>query len=291
MTFNDKQRQYLLGTAGVLVLLFIALQVVFVRPLVGQVRALENKVREKEQALRKTGWPLDHDRLKLLARQKEKEVGAAREKRQAVLDRTTSLFREKISQLYETAQHFQRQVSRLDYQQEFYRIEQKFKDQGIVFDTEILRLSEDSQGRHTYRLVLQLWTLEAVLDKALRHQLKPLLASTDTNAGAMVTVLPSRAFYVTREDEEPYLLEFPVRIRLTGAVAHCHEFLRAHDDAEPFFTIPRMELRKALPSPQAPADDRIEVEFECSAFYLLRSEDGQPATHDAGQRRTLPRGA
>ncbi|MCF7854107.1 MAG: hypothetical protein K9N51_04855 [Candidatus Pacebacteria bacterium] len=296
---NTMNRQHiLLGVAGLAIVLYLAVYLMFAHPLARDVKAYRNRVDTKRNALRGSGWPLNYEALQKIADTTERKRAAAERHKNALLDRTTSLFRERILRLYETPLHFQNQVSRLDYQEEFYRIERKLTEHGIKLDRDILGISEESVRPQTYQLVLQLWTLEAITDAMTAHNLRPLPARGRTNTegraakgtnGAALTVLEPETFYLKGADDKPYLLHFAVRLEVEGAVQDVYRFLATAHTDNAFFTVTQMELHKALPEKQNTAD-LVEAALECGAFYIpdgsVRIEQAIPEAP-----RVLPPGA
>jgi hypothetical protein len=287
----------LISLAGAAVLLFLVSQLLISQPLRHEVSAAQAQVRSTQDYLRLSGWPLDFERLSALEREMQKKQATAEQRHDDVLRATTSLFAERIMRLYENPGQFQQQVTRLDYQQEFYRIERKFKEEGIVFDRAVLQMSEDTAGVLTYQLVLQLWVLETALDRLLEHGLQPtvITVSEPGNPAAAprqahsLRVLRPREYCLDPEIPTPYLLEFPVRVTVRGEAKALHAFLVAAGDSAAFLAVPRIEARTQAPA-GAGAGEEVIADLECSAFYLLqRDVSGVP--DKAGSKGNLPPGA
>lgn len=283
---------------------FAAGHVLLVRPIARRVTDLKEEVDGKEHKLRKAGWPLEVEQLRTIASRKAQEQRRITRLKDEVVNRTTALFKDKIMRLYETWKHFEKQVSRLDYQQEFLRVEHKLTGKGIKLHENILNLSEDSAGRNTYELMLQLWAFEAATDKLLAYDLHPVLTRAfqpdpkedgeervrPIPKASTITVLPPVPYYLHESDTAPYLLEFGVQFKVRGKTVDLHDFL-AHASAPPnFIAVPRLEAQKPVPvGKRNNSDEVIEANIICTTYYLLNKEV-RPAPRKA-KPKALPAGA
>ena len=270
---------------------FLAVELIVLGPLRTEVRDLRQQAREKGTRLRGTGWPLVLAQLEPAAGERQRQTTVAARTRDEVLTAATSLFRERVQSQYETREHFRRQVTRLDYQEEFNRVERKLRDAGVPIDKEIFKMSEDSVGADTYQLVLQVWTVEAVVDRALAAGLKVTPArevAEGGRGGAMLSVLDPAFFLLDGKDTEPYLMRVPVRIRVAGSLESLQRLLATAGDRTAFLSVDRMELRKPSPGGREPSGHPVEADLVCSSFFLLR-DDWTPAP-PAGPPKVLPHG-
>lgn len=291
------QHKRLAALAGVLLAATAAYYFFVLRPKQQQVARSSSRADRTAADLKEEGWPLDADRLSKLYEQKEKELEKVSERARRVFEESTSTFDPKIQMFFGTNENFRNEVSRLDYQEEFNQIEQQLRGQGIIFAEEVLNLGENTSSDYTYQLVLKLWTVEEVTELVLNHDLTPAKSSsvrvlTETGKqpyASLISALPMVAYFVNEQAEEPYVLEFPVRMTVRGKLQDFTRFLASLTSEGRFVPISRMELRKVLPNRRQPALDVVEVEIECSCFYkLTESVQKQPT---GGDRKVLPPGA
>ena len=302
----------LLGIGCFAVFLFV------LRPKAQAVENARSEFTEIQGRLRKSGWPLDAERLEKLLDGVQRrlegpkdtpgpgDVTAAigiKNKADIVLRDATSMFKPKIEKFFGSTADFMKEASRLDYREEYNQLERRLAGEGIVLAEEVLNLGEGSSSPSTYQLLLQLYTLEAVLDLALESDLRPakdpnVTVATETNQrgvqAAKLTVLPMRPYFLRPEDKEPYVLEFPVRMTLRGKLEGVCRFLsRLHANGA-FFPVTHFEMKTENPALARPDSegnvtiDRVEIEVECSAFF--RPSEKAPA-RAVKKVKKLPRGA
>ena len=283
------------------------------RPKFAELEEERAAIRDKRGRLAKTGWPLDVKRLEALLQEMktrlqgdgEREPEDARDavciksRAALVLRDSTAVFNPKIKKFFGTTEDFMKGVSRLDYQEDFNRLEQALTGRGIVLDEEVLNLGEDKSSLYTYQLVLQVWTLEILTDMVAKHNMTfsqvPVAPKQDGRPAARLTVLPVRAYFLSQEEKEPFVLEFPVGMTLHGQLEDVVEFLRTLQAKDTFLPVSHLELRTDDPGASEYFGkggrvnvDRVRVELECSAFFRLRDEIPTPRKKTA---RTGRRGA
>lgn len=265
----------LLGAAAVYFLL--------VRPLAQDVDGARHSLEAKEEELRKSGWPLDAEKLKRTQEEQKKRKEAFQGRAEETQRHATSMFNQKIKAIATSPEHLPDEVTQLDYQDEFFFLQQRLWQHDIVLAEEVFGLGEDTASPHTYQLVLQLWTVEKLVDLALAMKLTPTKHPTvkvvteigKTSYASNVTVLPVRPYFLNAEDKKPYLLEFPVRMELRGTIDSLLTFLRSLHDDETFCPITQLELRKVLPARTSPGTDLIEATVECSSFFSYGAKPPQ----------------
>ncbi|MFO7820597.1 MAG: hypothetical protein R6V56_00845 [Lentisphaeria bacterium] len=305
--YNEMPKAHvmMLGLCGAMLAVFIATHLFLVRPVAQDVKALEQEVNSKRNNIRKRGWPVNVSKLQAIQNRKDRELTDIRKRKNRVIAKSTALFKDKIMRLYDTWQHFEEQVSRLDYQQEFLRIERKLSSRGIKLHKNVLQLSEDSEGRSNYELILQLWVLEAAADKIQAYDLQPVMVPafkpdpdqpeadqpTSPPKASAITVLPAMPYYLNKTSRTPYLLEFGIRFKVKGKAADLYAFLRNVSASPDFLATPRMELRKPVPTGRENSEDTMATDIVCTAYYLL-DKDARPAAEEkASKPKPLPAGA
>ena len=272
------------------------------RPRSKDVADIRHALEDKQRRLARAGWPLDAERLEALDANMKRQLegnsrrrpGTAREatgtrsRAELVFREATSNFDSKVEELFGSTELFVKGVSRLDYEEEFSRLKQGLEAKGIFLAEEILNLGESTSSPYTYQLVLQVWTLDMLVNLALENQLQLVSApgvSVASRAGekraAQVVVLPMRAYYLDRDDDEPYVLEFPVRMSLECRLHNLVEFLQCLHAEGRFLPVRHMELFTGYPGDQRCLEnghvrvEQLRVELECSTFFRLR--DTPPA--------------
>jgi Tfp pilus assembly protein PilO len=285
-----------LATVGVLAAYWF-----WVRPLAIEVASARSSLEETLNKLKASGWPLDSARLESLREQKGKELEQFSKLTEEVLRQATSMFSSKMTMFGGTAEDFRNEVSRLEYQAMYNQFAEKAEQQQVVLSDEVLGLGENTVSPYTYQLVLQLWSLEALVDLALASNLYPLRdvgvrvpnEGGQAQAASQLTVMPIRAYFLNPTDKEPYLLEVPVRLTLSGKLAHFCAFLRALQTDGRFLPVTNLELRKQPSSigqrQQGGVSDVIQVTLVCSAFVSFHEK--APAAPSPGGMKLLPRGA
>ncbi len=276
-----EQHKLIAQLFGVVLLFTAVAYIFFVRPLWADVLAKRNDVSDKETKLKKTGWIIDSSRLEVLQRERQKQLEKITSLSDEVLKQTTSMFQRRLQAFYAPNVDFRNSVSRIDFQIEFDQFRQQMRGRGIILAEEKLGIGENSESPYTYELMLQLWTLEDVMNIVLNHHLRVAQdpkVRVPTEGGRFrrasdISVLPIQAYYLNKSDKEPYVIEIPIRIVLYGSIANVAGFLRALHDVDEktkkprFYPISQMELWKVPPDPKRPAADVVRVKVICSAFF------------------------
>jgi len=282
---RSKKRQIALIAGAIVLVCYVAGQIAVLRPMRKAARAKERELTRKTGELGRKGWPLDHNRLQVMLAETSRKQDIAETRRGAVLYRAGVPFREKIMRRYETPEHFQKQVTRLDYQEEYKRLENYLKSKDIAVAPHVFKLSEDTVGLDNYKLVLQLWTMQTVVETALAKGLSVADVPFDESTLLEGQPKPPRAsdlgalaivpYLAAPHIKEPYLLRIPVRLNLVGDVSQLYDFLQAAGRDDVFFNIDHLEGKKPIPPGTDFNNRRVEAEVECSTFYILDSETGR----------------
>jgi hypothetical protein len=257
--------------------------------------ALREEAATLRKRLRKAGWPLRADRLEAaLADMKKRLEGppgrkldnpdaeGVKARAERVLAHAGAMFAPRIRRQFGTTEDFILNVSRLDFQMEFNRLQQKLSAAGIHLSPKLLGLAEDSSSPYTYQLMLQVWTLDLLADllrdSGLAVCTNPAVTvrgESGKHPAARITMLPPVAYTVRRDDERPYLLEFPVRLQLTGTVEAAMKFIRSLTAGGNFLPVGHMQIfTEPPPRPDLRKGgtiqvDTIRIDLECSAFFPL----------------------
>lgn len=296
---KNKKRLVSLSVIVALILVYLTAQIFILRPSRVNARMKRKKIDKDTRELVSKGWPLNEGKLKQLLSRTNQRRDAAEKRRAALFQRAGQPFQTAIFERFGSPQNFQQQISRLDYQEEFKRVENYLTDSRIVILPEVFKLSEDTVGLENYKLVLQLWTIETVVKSAREKGLKvanvplgqqewvdgqPPARVSDLGAMPIVPYVPATHVDI------PYLLRIPVRARFSGTARQLHEFLTTAAVGDIFFTVDHIQVRKPIPSKVRYSNQRIEAVVECSTFYILDSESGRKMMKKP-EIKLLPAGA
>ncbi len=289
-----KQHKNVATLILLMVFLSIAAYWFLIRPKSREVAAAKANLQQLENDLAKTDWPLDSSRLTKLLDDYRKRLEGARagqgddlrsatgikNKAEFLLQNATAMFDPKIRRFFSTPQDFMTEVSRLDYQEEFNQLTQRLNERKIAVAEEVLGLDENTSSPYTYQLLLQVWTVDVVTQLVFDHDLQfvkdasvKVATETGDKQAAKITVLPVRGYILNKEDSDPYLLEFPVRISIRGKLENVLSFMQSlHADGR-FLPISRFEAFTENPNSQRVdatghvVVEEVEITLECSSFF------------------------
>jgi hypothetical protein len=272
----------LLGIALAVFGLQLLLYIMVLRPQKSAIAEHRESITKKRQRLTGTEWPLQAEVLKqydstLLA--KLEGPGGIQEQATQLMRRAASTFQERIARNHEQASDFMQGVSRLDYQEEFNRVQRRAAGQGIYFSPEVLNLAEDTAIQHIYQAMLQVWALDSLLD-CVQHSGMGIAThqqlSSSSDGGkhpvALVSMQPMEAYFTDAKSSVPYLLEFPIRLTLIGQSEQFLSFLQALDSEQLFMPIRHFECQ--LLPPKGDQDAQLRAELSCVAFFVLENSGG-----------------
>jgi len=303
----------------VLVVLLAGMGVFFflLRPEAEKVGGLRTDSEDLAKKIKESGLPADAEKLQGLLREYQRSVegvkkrgenGTAipglREKSEAILENATSMFKTKIENDYISVNDFMNQAQQLDYQAEYNQLESWLRGQGIILAEKIFGMSEETTDlENTYQLLIKLWTVDALVKLALRHDLvfakdRQVLVRTaqgPTVRPSKISVLPAQSYILNDDDKEPYLLEFPVGMTLRGKIGNVSSFLRdLHADGN-FLPVGRLELKTQNPKTGGKPNREnlisvqfVEVTVVCSSFF--RPLESAPKMK-INKKQDAPRGA
>jgi hypothetical protein len=185
------------------------------------------------------------------------------------------------------------QVSRIVYLDELNHLERTLKDKRITLDEEVFGIGEDTDTEETYQLMLKLWTVERLVNVLVdKHHLTiqvRRLTNKDEKQPARgpfglmggrfaseITVLPTKAYILHEDDAEPYILEFPVRVRFSGDLTTVCQAIRDLQSDGNFMTVDRFVLETENPletARRSPGNDgllrskNVTVMLEVSSYF------------------------
>lgn len=258
-------------------------------------------VAEKEQRITGKGYPLSLRRLNNRLEKREAELAELEETRKALRRRVRRTFRERLRNNFgraavEDPDTFQNYVTRLDYQELYDKVIPDWQEKGVVLADPLLNLRKNTTATNIHLVLLQLWSLDTVLDLMLAEGLMPLripasgLAETEEDSGDVVNpdgdVLPEyvsavRSGGVTQysvadngSEKRSLMFEFPVAVTVECRPGELTAFLNKLNRDNRFVSLNYIELKRRLPTEEGADDNILHVEMECSTFYLSQ-ENGK----------------
>jgi hypothetical protein len=311
---NWSSKHRMLALAALLYAVLAAgLYLYVIRPQSQRVERLEQRAVNEAEALRQRNWPVDSDRLQAIMSRKQKELEQLRSLTKTILELATSAFDERIGERFENKANFMNHVTRLDYQEYFSQIEQNLGQRDIVLEKQVLNLSETSAAANVYQSVLQLWTVERVLNVALAHNLVPvkipvtvdIAEGAGTPAGlavdavtpprsetryvSNVSVQTVREYFLDPAAESPYVLELPVTMTVRCTTKDLLGFLEAVSSRDTFTAVNLIQVRKTPPFQNQSTPDLLRVDIECSTFF--RPDTAAASIRAPATLERLPPGA
>jgi hypothetical protein len=182
-------------------------------------------------------------------------------------------------------------------------MQRRLAEQGIWVASEVLNLAEDTSVPYTYQLLLQVWTLERLMDLVLENHLRVVTDPTvrvrtggGEKAAARIALQPLAAYYLEEGTPVPWLLGVPVRLRLAGQVGEVRAFVLSLTAAGSFLPAVNVEVYAVDPrtqrggSPESGAAASVELDITCSGFFAFPGGDA-PARAPAAGGATAPGGA
>jgi Tfp pilus assembly protein PilO len=284
--------------AAILLLVLVAVVMFYffaLRPKVQDVQDLAGQLDELKDKLKTATWPLNGETLKTLLEENTKKLKGTKtergdkgyagieEKSRQILTQATSTFKKRIEENYGNTSTFMDQSGWLDYQSDFSDLDAWLRGNGVLISEKTFGISQDTANAETYQLLLHIWTVRELVQLVVTHNL--VLAKDPSNAvptpeggtalPSKLRVLPAVAYAVNPEDKTPYLLEFPVRLTLRGALPDLVAFIAELQTGERFLPISRIEIATEHPRirGEKPNNDgvvqvqNIEATVVCSSFF------------------------
>ena len=307
----------LLGAAGAYFFL-VRPRALAVQESRGEYSSLLKELKEK---VKDSGYPLDASRLKAHAASRKLVLDGTRNnpglvaRAKSVLEHATGMFSEQIRDEYTDLATF-RQASSIVYRDELDQLTRELRGRKVFLDEEILGIGEDTTDIETFELLLKVWTVKKIVkilveDHGLAIENRRLAGQADQPASALggmfgqrggrfaseITVLPTRSYVLDTSDKEPYVLEFPVRVRFQGPLPTVCEAIESLQSESSFLTANRLVLETENPNLMAnrrPGSDgmvrtrNVIVTLEISSYFRPSAE--APKVQQL-RDNPLPRGA
>ncbi|MBO4345525.1 MAG: hypothetical protein J5833_07205 [Victivallales bacterium] len=236
-----------------------------------EVDALSNDVALIINKLRGSKWPMDAGKLDQHIDELQLEIDGAGPsalitKSRDAMEKCQKTFKGKLKAEYGTVQDFMRNASRMDYQAEFNRIVDDYRKKGILLSPSVLNLSEEMSTQYIYQPLMQLWTVEKLIDLATAAGVDVAKSGTGREQAAMVSAKPMKAFFKSASAERPYLLEFPVEITVVGGFQECLAFIDSLNGNDVFLPPGSFEIFALPPEGKANAAGKLRMRLVCSSF-------------------------
>jgi Tfp pilus assembly protein PilO len=258
-----------------------------VRPRLEDVEYDEDIVEQNLDRMRRRGWPTHAASLENRLAQERQEMAELKKQAGELMQRLDRTFADEIIKAFGTPETFRIHASRLDFEELFAELDEQFKPLGIRATPESLGL--DTASNLVYPLILQLWTFRDLVvianESGLAFELHALQTETDGGAPknaeaeekqpvSSIRFAPVKAYTRQVEDgvPEPFLLEFSVRLSMTGAVEDVARFMQRMHGDDHLYSISRIEIQTVPPTRNSPKTDTVLARLECSSFYLLKHD-------------------
>lgn len=274
-----------------LTLLFLIAQVLLwtmvFRPRRAQLEDHRREIESLQQRLARSSWPSQAERLEEFRQDVELRLGKTGSggmlaKARLAQDKVNRTYAPYVQKNYETVGNLMRNVSLLDYQSEFNRINRELAANGVLLSPEILQLHEESSSPHVYQLLLHVWAVEKLAEQVLKsgmqfvvdRQVKVSVAQGGSLPASLLIAEPMFAL-TDPSSKRPYLLGFPVRAVLEGDLSQVLAFFASLDDGELFLPLYGFELTRLPPGNLRPDADgnlhngSLRLEVECVACLVI----------------------
>ena len=280
----------LCGVALLLVAAQIAVYFYVLGPEQKKVKKEFSSLTSSKSLLRKNNWPANIGVLTAIKNDYKEKLEGDDEDNKSIaalydmaMKKAGASFLAKIEKEYSSLHEFRRNASRLDYQAEHNRVFSDIAKRGFVLDPNAVGVDENSSSSYIYQLMLQLWTLEKVLnlaaDAGLSLQTQGAIpkqargrSSRDSSGNenqSSVVVHPMKA-YMVKSSPTPYLAEFPVSLKLKGTLSSLMVFLKSLQGDDVFLPVSSFEIF-ALPPSKNNAGSNGNQQSENMYFNLVCS--------------------
>lgn len=265
----------------------------FLRPWHIQLRRLEEKTMKKISFVTSHDWPVEPGVLEKLNKNKRQRLISLKENLQSARKMAVNTFADNIREAFgvdsvEDPNQFINYATRLDYQERYSQTIEKWRERGVKLHPAVLNLEENSVSPYIYRLLLQLWTVDAVLEEIMESGLDvvsgrvtvPASGDKDTVdsemlsiRSALVKLHPVRTYLIEEESEVPFLLEYPVEITLQGNSKEIELLLENMREKDRWISIDTVEIRKQPMNNMRSSSFSLEAVIIFTTFYPLQNQE------------------
>ncbi|NMA42111.1 MAG: hypothetical protein GX946_01870 [Oligosphaeraceae bacterium] len=238
--------------------------------------AASKEYHRMQERLAASPWPQQENALRTLLSEQEallngdEQQPGIRRQSAELLAQASRKYDLRVEEFYGNKSDFYRNVSRLDYQEEFNRMLNRLQEQGLQLQAGQLNLSEQSSSAYNYQLMLQLWSLENLLQLVLQSGLQCQNPLLPPRAVERIEILPIQAFFLTAKAQKPFLLQLPISLTLYGSLQQFLDFSQRCRSEENFIALQNIAIT-AIP-PQLDVEKRqsaelLKIELLSSGFY------------------------
>lgn len=262
------------------------------RPVWNQYTETRDEKASLESRLTKSEWPKDPERLQAMLKDYDKKLKkdsgngkgkGLEDETKEILHKATSLFNAKIEGEYGTIPDFIQKASQTEYKDQYDRLDTYLQGKNININSTVFGMDELTSGPQKYQMLLKLWTVQAVVDCALKANMR--ISQQNMGGGhrgnrtAQIKVCQMKSYMLNDNDTAPYLLEFPVQMEITGTLDNFSAFVDSLFTEGRFLPITQMELVALKPqsNPKRPPrpDENGEIRYNnivarvvCSSFFM-----------------------
>ena len=293
MTANISNiHKILLASALLVIAAQIVVYIYVLRPEQRDVDKALGMLNSSKSDLRKNNWPANIGILNSIKNEYKAKLEGDDEEEKSVsmlydmaMKKAGATFQKKIEM---DLMEFRRNASRLEYQAEHSRVFSDVAKRGFVLDPSSVGLDLEAPSPYIYPLLLQLWTMEKLLDLAAdagltlqAHEAQPrqvkgrrMQSNSNEAQQSSVYVQPMKA-YMIKDRTTPYLAEFPVTLKLKGNLNSMMEFLNKLQGDELFLPVSAFEIFAVPPAKIAGGPDgelvsgTMYFNLVCSSFLPL----------------------
>ena len=238
--------------------------------------------------MKQTIWPSDPDRLDALLseyrKRLEKDNGTGRgqiEDTKKLLELASSMFDELIVREYGSKADFIAKASQTEYKDQFDKLDTYLQGKGISLDPALFGLNELSSEDENYSMLLKLWTAKAVVDCVIASGMKltnARLPGSKARPSAQLKVLNAKAYYVNDKSAQPYLVEYPVFVEVSGSMRQLASLADNLFAKGTFLPMTQLEIVAVLPpggkqpkpnKGEYLTRDSVIARIVCSSFFVL----------------------
>lgn len=257
-------------------LLATALQAVLymlvLRPRLQEATHQERELEQLQQRFSGSRWPRSATLLRTMLSDMQKRLEGSDGKEgitaqtRTILKQAGTMFERRIHEQYGTREDFIRSVSRLDYQEEYIRLQNRLQEAGVTLHPAVFNLAENSAAAYNYQLMLQLWTTDALCRLVHDSGLTVTTTLEHGNNASQLAVLPIDAYFQDDKAPLPFILEIPLAVTVQGTLAQFSHFLEGLQSPELFLAVRNFELFVQVPDGKSP-DPKLKVALECSSYF------------------------
>ncbi len=268
-----------------------------VRPLAEDVHYNEDVVDQNKTRMQKRGWPTQATGLEQRLADERREMQTLKQRSNQLMQQMNKTFAAQVQTNFENKQKFMMHASRLDYEELFAQIADKFGEAKINVTPKSMNINENANV--VYPLLLQLWMADDIVQTAIKNKLtfktksaaatdgrpdesqpgnnnnnnnnndNDSTSADDDKQTAAIHFKNIKAHIRKPESEEPFMLEFPLEIEVIGELNELNKFMISLQNDEKLITTNLLTIKTLPPTLEKPVSNQVEAFIECSAFFRI----------------------